>query len=27
MPGTKSKTVLAKEDPYEAEDMGQPIAE
>ena len=27
MPGTKSKTVLAKEDPYEAEDIGQPIAE
>ena len=27
MPGTKSKTVVAKEDPYEAADMGQPIAE
>ena len=27
MPGTKSKTVVAKEDPYEATDMGQPIAE
>jgi alkyl sulfatase BDS1-like metallo-beta-lactamase superfamily hydrolase len=27
MPGTKSKTVLAKEDPYEAADIGQPIAE
>jgi alkyl sulfatase BDS1-like metallo-beta-lactamase superfamily hydrolase len=26
MPGTKSRTVVAKEDPYEA-DMGQPIAE
>jgi alkyl sulfatase BDS1-like metallo-beta-lactamase superfamily hydrolase len=26
MPGTKSKTVVANEDPYEA-DMGQPIAE
>jgi len=27
MPGTKGKTVLAKEDPYEADDVGPPIAE
>jgi alkyl sulfatase BDS1-like metallo-beta-lactamase superfamily hydrolase len=27
MPGTKSKIVVAKEDPYEATEMGQPIAE
>jgi alkyl sulfatase BDS1-like metallo-beta-lactamase superfamily hydrolase len=27
MPGTKGKTVLAKEDPYEANDVGPPIAE
>jgi hypothetical protein len=26
MPGTKSKTVVAQDDPYEA-DVGQPIAE
>lgn len=27
MPGTKGKTVMAKEDPYEADDVGLPIAE
>jgi alkyl sulfatase BDS1-like metallo-beta-lactamase superfamily hydrolase len=27
MPGTKGKTVVAKEDPYEADDVRQPIAE
>ena len=27
MPGTKGRTVVAKEDPYEAADVGPPIAE
>jgi len=27
LPGTRGKTILAKEDPYEADDVGLPIAE
>jgi hypothetical protein len=27
MPGTRGKIVLAREDPYEADDVGLPIAE